>query len=319
MSYIHIPSGSPLNLELSLADGHTGRFPRAKVYVSGTSTQIAGSPVTLSHSAGGRYLGSIAATPGRYTAVFETYADAGHGVRLFKYGQPTDNFEVDTALADLVAIKAKTDQFSFTGGNVNIHLSATQIASIVDSVWDEALSGHLTPGSTGEALSDASGASSTTLTLQDLNDIADAVWDEIRSGHTTPGTFGEVVDSKISSRASQTSLDAAKTAILSAVVDRDIIMTTAINPTSDVIEFQVWLIEDGITATNTDSAALEVRDGDGALIFSIATVTTSTNGVFKLTRGSASAVLAANRTYHVITTIVRSPNTYKSTKSFTVF
>lgn len=66
-------------------------------------------------------------------------------------------------------------------------LAADAGAEIADAVWDEALSGHSTPGSAGEALSGATAPSAA--------DVADAVWDEALSGHTTSGSAGEGLSS----------------------------------------------------------------------------------------------------------------------------
>jgi hypothetical protein len=72
-------------------------------------------------------------------------------------------------------------------------MNADASAEIADAVWDEAIAGHLSAGSTGEALSNA-GAAGTPPTAAA---VADAVWDEARSGHVTAGTFGEGVASVI--------------------------------------------------------------------------------------------------------------------------
>lgn len=60
-------------------------------------------------------------------------------------------------------------------------------AAIADAVWDEALSGHLSAGSTGEALDGAGGGGASAAS------IADAVWDEALSGHTTAGSAGKAL------------------------------------------------------------------------------------------------------------------------------
>lgn len=65
-------------------------------------------------------------------------------------------------------------------------LDIPTVVEIADQVWDEALSGHLGAGSTGEALSSASTGSSPSA-------IADAVLDEIVSAHTTAGSVGAVL------------------------------------------------------------------------------------------------------------------------------
>ena len=63
-------------------------------------------------------------------------------------------------------------------------LSAAEKPNIVDDIWDELLSGHVSVGTAGKALSD-SGA------VADPAAIADAVWDEARSAHVGAGSFGE--------------------------------------------------------------------------------------------------------------------------------
>jgi hypothetical protein len=69
-------------------------------------------------------------------------------------------------------------------------LAATAVNEIADQVWDEALSGHQSAGSTGEALSDAGGAAIGSSPPTAAH-IADAVWDEPLSGHLTVSTFGQ--------------------------------------------------------------------------------------------------------------------------------
>jgi hypothetical protein len=58
--------------------------------------------------------------------------------------------------------------------------------AIADAVWDEAISGHQTAGTTGKALTDAGGGG----TPPTAGEVADAVWDEALSGHGTAGTAG---------------------------------------------------------------------------------------------------------------------------------
>lgn len=65
-------------------------------------------------------------------------------------------------------------------------ISIPSAATIADAVWDEALAGHLTAGSTGEAL-DASGGGSS-LTVQN---IVDGVWNALAVDYTIDGSMGE--------------------------------------------------------------------------------------------------------------------------------
>lgn len=97
-------------------------------------------------------------------------------------------------------------------------------AAGVDAIWDEAQSGHATAGTFGLFLDSAvSGVSTGGVSAAD---IADAVWDEDATGHQTQGSFGQAIgdpaadtdsiwalantnlNATVSSRASQTSLDA---------------------------------------------------------------------------------------------------------------
>jgi len=68
-------------------------------------------------------------------------------------------------------------------------------AAIADAVWDEALSGHLTAGSTGAALNAAQSGSSPSA-------IADAVLDELLAGHAIAGSLGAAITSILNATAS---------------------------------------------------------------------------------------------------------------------
>jgi hypothetical protein len=62
-------------------------------------------------------------------------------------------------------------------------------AELADAIWDEALSGHTTPGTAGKQLQDISTGSAPTAAA-----IADAVWDEAIAGHLASGTTGEALN-----------------------------------------------------------------------------------------------------------------------------
>jgi len=136
-----------------------------------------------------------------------------------------------------------------------------------DAVWDEAIAGHVAAGSFGEEVQAHSTQASvdiidgivddiltdtgTTIPglIAALNDptaaaIADAVWDEAIAGHVTAGTFGLNLDTTISTRATQASVD-----VIDGIVD-DILTDTgttipasiaALNdPTAAAIADAVW-------------------------------------------------------------------------------
>jgi len=116
----------------------------------------------------------------------------------------------DETRSDHIAVNTFGQSLQFTSSFID-----TSISSVSGNIWDIILSEHLTAGSTGRALSDASGnlaniadiiwdepmaahtgaAGIAGKLLSDasgnLTDIADSVWDETRSDHITANTFGE--------------------------------------------------------------------------------------------------------------------------------
>lgn len=105
---IHIESGQPLPLEISLADGNATRYPRARVYLNGT--EVAGSPFNLTNTAGGYYRNTsfTPSSDGYYTAKYEVFADASYTIPRTQYGYPIDNFEVDSRVSEVTSILADT-------------------------------------------------------------------------------------------------------------------------------------------------------------------------------------------------------------------
>lgn len=148
-------------------------------------------------------------------------------------GTPDVTFADDlrAVKSDTAAIKTKTDQLAFTGGNVNARanvvadktgytLTSLDKDALVDLIWDEDLTGHVVANSAAVYLQLASDH---TVPAPSIDAIADAVWDEQRSLHNTLGSFGAALqgvistarasaldnlDATVSSRATQTSLDA---------------------------------------------------------------------------------------------------------------
>ena len=95
---------------------------------------------------------------------------------------------------EIAAIKAKTDNLPASPAAVSDIPTA---AAVADAVWDEAISGHLTAGSTGNALNAAGSAGDP--------------WSTPLPGAYGSGTAGKILgdnlDATVSSRASQTSVD----------------------------------------------------------------------------------------------------------------
>jgi len=102
-----------------------------------------------------------------------------------------------SALADLFNTNSGTTYASAVAGSPvkeiadNACGSSLTESGIADAVWNEAQSGHTSPGTFGLYLdakvSEAGGCSLTAA------DIADAVWDEASTGHTDAGKAGAQV------------------------------------------------------------------------------------------------------------------------------
>lgn len=92
-----------------------------------------------------------------------------------------------TLVADLTTSVWSAVARTITGGSLTT--APPTAGEIADAVWDEAMSGHLTAGTTGEALDGAGGSG----TAPTVGEIADAVWDEATSGHSTAGSAGAAI------------------------------------------------------------------------------------------------------------------------------
>ncbi|MDO8675544.1 MAG: hypothetical protein Q7K71_05445 [Candidatus Omnitrophota bacterium] len=93
-------------------------------------------------------------------------------------------------------------------------LTSAEEDAVVDKVWDELRSGHVTSGTFGQGSSSVQGnvtgsVNSVTsgVTVSTNNDKTgyrlsaigvDDVWDEVQSGHTSAGTFGKYLDAQVS-------------------------------------------------------------------------------------------------------------------------
>jgi len=119
--------------------------------------------------------------------------------------------------ADIAAIEAQTDDIGAAGAGLTavpwnaswdaevqsevadaLAVFWTSPATLVDLIWDEAISGHSTAGTTGKYLTDVFSyiggwaIGGIGVATASVNAIADQVWDEATSGHTTAGTFGKL-------------------------------------------------------------------------------------------------------------------------------
>lgn len=122
-------------------------------------------------------------------------------------------------------------------------LNATAVAEIADGVWDEAISGHLTSGTTGAALNGAGSAGDP--------------WSTALPGAYGAGTAGKIVGDNLNgtmtSRASQTSLDT-----LATYVDTEV---AAIKTKTDNLPAAPAATGDIPTAAQNAAGLLDLANG----------------------------------------------------------
>jgi len=138
------------------------------------------SATAASHLAGGHYKVPLNATDTNTLGRLRLYVNEGGALPVWR---------------DFMVVPANVWDSYFGADRLQVHaaeisnslLTAAALDDgaaemIAGAVWDEALSGHLTPGSTGDALNDAAGVTPSA--------VADAVWDEALAGHATTGSAG---------------------------------------------------------------------------------------------------------------------------------
>lgn len=222
MSATNVGVGDTVKIDVLIPDGGSGLYPQATL-LDAANTPLGVSPLDLSYVSGDLYSATfVMPSTDKVTATTIVYSDSGHTTPDTNYEPTIDEFikasAVDNAaIADAVWDEALSGHVSVgtMGANQNLiddletESSAASRAStnqsehdqtqadiaalsfptpptagdIADAVWDESLAGHLSAGSTGEALNDAGAVS-------DPSAIADAVWDEAKSGHVAAGSFG---------------------------------------------------------------------------------------------------------------------------------
>jgi len=123
----------------------------------------------------------------------------------------TDTNAIDTRLPSDPADESNQNTQHATTQAAIAALNDVSLTDVADAVWDEALAGHLTAGTTGKALDDA-GA------VTDPAAVADAVWDEAQVDHVTVGSMGESQQKAASAAATIDKIDSAATLDPSAAV-----------------------------------------------------------------------------------------------------
>lgn len=96
---IHTKPGDPIRLNLQLFDGDENKFIKAYLR-DNLGAQLAGSPVTLTHTDNGLYEDDSILMPNNpeVTAVYEVYNDSGFLFRSRKHSDSIDIYRPDRVL-----------------------------------------------------------------------------------------------------------------------------------------------------------------------------------------------------------------------------
>ena len=187
--------------------------------VTGAVGSVTGAVGSVTGNVGGNVVGSVASVVGAVGSVTgnvggsvaSVVGNVGGSVAsvVGAVGSVTGN--VGGSVASVVgAVGSVTGN---VGGNVVGSVAsvvALTNATVADAVWDEALAGHLTPGSTGEALNSAGAAGDP--------------WNTNLPGAYAPGTAGFILG---------TNLDATVTSLPTAVENADTLLNRDFTAVSD--------------------------------------------------------------------------------------
>lgn len=142
------------------------------------------------------------------------------------------------------------------------------------------------------------------------------VWSYTPRGLTLPVTTTD----DLSLLAKTTDVTTAEANIIAALPTFGCEMAASIDPSLDILTFQVWLEQNHSVVTDPQTAEINVFNSVGApIIVGLMSSSPSAQGVFTLTYAHASAVFAANQAYTVTIDIVKGINDYETTKAMTVF
>jgi hypothetical protein len=169
--------------------------------LSGSVGSVTGAVGSVTGNVGGNVTGSVGSVTGAVGSVTGAVGSVTGNVGGNVTG--TIGGLTAAALKDFFDTDSTTTYASAVAGSVvkeiadNAGGASLTVADIVDGVWDEAIAGHVTSGSTGEALSAAGGAGDP--------------WITALPGAYSAGQAGYIVGTNInatvSSRATQTSVD----------------------------------------------------------------------------------------------------------------
>ncbi|WP_455219846.1 hypothetical protein [Kaarinaea lacus] len=209
---------------------------------------------------------------------------------LSTFDSTTDTVDVGKISGDSTAADNAElffDNTGFAASNSTIGTVSTvtglndpSAAAIADAVWDEAIAGHTSSGSTGEALDDASTTGVTAAT------VADAVWDEQKSGHTTSGSFGEEVQAHAtSSEVTQATIAAnALQASGTVSIHRGDSYSASFSDLGDLSDrSKLWFTVKSSVNDEDTAAIVQIEEGGGLLYINGGVAGTSSNGDITVT------------------------------------
>lgn len=150
------------------------------------------------------------------------------------FNQATIGHTVATAISTLTA----ADVWNYAGGERNItDIGSAALAAVADAVWDEAISGHLTAGTTGNSLNAAGSAGDP--------------WSTTLPGTYGSGTAGKIIGDNLNATVSSRLAAASYTAPLDAAGTR-----TAVGLASANLDTQLSTINSYI---DTEVAAIKAK------------------------------------------------------------
>lgn len=284
-------AGTP-KVDVSHFGGTAGNFASGRPEVN--TTHIAGTAwasttlFTLASHDPGATLGTSTLTQSQVTGGAYALNSASFAFNaaldLTTTQKASVNTEADAALSDVGVTTTVTGRIDAAVSSRLASAGYTappSAASVADAVWDEALSGHLTAGSTGEALN-AAGA-------------AGDPWTTSLPGAYSAGQAGYIVgttlNATISSRASQASVD-----VVDAIVDAILLDTAEIGAAGAGLTALPWNAAWDAEVQSEVADALAVYDPPthAELTAAIDAVPTATENADALLNRDMSAVSDTN-------------------------
>jgi hypothetical protein len=155
---------------------------------------------------------------------------------------------------------------------------------------------------------------------QDLEgDIAQEVWEYANRTLTEPVEIVGVPDASL--LATEQDVIDAKNEIINLLDTWEARGSMSMDKATDSLELIAWLTKNGETVLDASTCNMEIRDSDDNIIATIGTDNSISPvaGLFKFTRGGASAIILKNRTYVMKIIITRGAETYRGNVSINTY